>query len=98
MFPPPGPIPCWFIIGGLSSNGLLAKTVSLGPIGGGPMSGLGIGVAVFWLVRRFFFGLPPDWDPVGTLKLPILLDIVKFSTFKGDLENKLRKHFKKQQQ
>jgi len=55
------------------------------------MSGLGIGVAVFWLVRRFFFGLPPDWDPVGTLKLPILLDIVKFSTFKGDLEKKITK-------
>ena len=37
---------------------------------GGPMSVLGLetGVAVFWLVLRFFFGLPPDWEPLGTLK------------------------------
>jgi hypothetical protein len=42
---------------------------------GGPISlfELVTGVAVFWLVRRFFLGLPPDWEPVGTRKFPILL-------------------------
>ena len=30
-----------------------------------------VGVAVFCEVLRFFFGLPPDWDPAGTRKLPI---------------------------
>ena len=30
--------------------------------------GLETGVAVFWLVLLFFLGLPPAWEPLGTLK------------------------------
>merc|ERR1719367_2572978 len=76
----------------LSSNGFPANTVSPPPtllgapgplalpaiIAGGPISfgGLFTGVAVLVLVLLFFLGLPPDCDPAGTLKLPILLDIV----------------------
>ena len=69
------PMACGLMVLGLSSKGLLAYTVSPLPgpapiMLGGPMSVLGLetGVAVFWLVRRFFLGLPPDWEPLGTLK------------------------------
>ena len=36
--------------------------------------GLLTGVAVFWLVLRFFLGLPPDWEPLGTRKFWGMLD------------------------
>ena len=73
------PIPPGLIVLGVSSKGLAAYMVSPGPGGppiilGGPISPgpgpplLFTGVAVFWLVLLFFLGLPPAWDPLGTLK------------------------------
>jgi len=44
-----------------------------GPIPPGPGPPLGslvLLLAVFWLVRRFFLGLPPACEPAGTLKFP----------------------------
>ena len=74
MWPPIDIIPCPDIpvgpdglprgiptLEGQSSNGLAAKMVSFGPIGGGAKSRLEMGVDV----RRLFFGFPPE----GGLKL-----------------------------
>ena len=53
---------------GKSSNGLVAKTVSFGPIGARSWPETGVDV------RRLFFGLPPD----GGLKLLAIMIVVAF--------------------